>query len=82
MAITTCFLFVDIVLLKIPKIIKHCYSIHCGPGGSSGKALSCGLDGPDSIPDVGGVEIFLHSFVWPGVHSTSYKMSTGEFPRG
>ena len=34
-----------------------------GPGGSSGKALSCGLDGPGSIPGVGGVEIFLQSFV-------------------
>ena len=34
-----------------------------GPGGSSGKVLSCGLDGPGSIPGVGGVEIFLHSFV-------------------
>ena len=37
--------------------------VFCGPGGSSGKALSCGLDGPGSIPSVGGVEIFLHSFV-------------------
>ena len=36
---------------------------NCGPGGSSGKALSCGLDGPGSIPGVGGVEIFLRSFV-------------------
>ena len=34
-----------------------------GPGGSIGKALSYGLDGPGSIPGVGGVEIFLHSFV-------------------
>ena len=34
-----------------------------GPGGSSGKALSCGLDGPGSIPGVRGVEIFLHTFV-------------------
>ena len=34
-----------------------------GPGGSSGKALSCGLDGPGSLPGVGGLEIFLHSFV-------------------
>ena len=33
------------------------------PGGSSGKALSYGLDGPGSIPSVGGVEIFLRSFV-------------------
>ena len=34
-----------------------------GAGGSSGKALGYGLDGPGSIPGVGGVEIFLHSFV-------------------
>ena len=34
-----------------------------GPGGSSGKALGYALDGPGSIPGVGGVEIFLHSFV-------------------
>ena len=33
------------------------------PGGSSGKALGYGLDGPGSIPGVGEVEIFLHSFV-------------------
>ena len=34
-----------------------------GPGGSSGKALGYGLDGLGSIPSVGGVEIFLRSFV-------------------
>ena len=34
-----------------------------GPGGASGKALRYGLDGPGSILGVGGVEIFLHSFV-------------------
>ena len=34
-----------------------------GPGRSSGKALGYGLDGPGSIPGVGGVEIFLRSFV-------------------
>ena len=33
------------------------------PGGSSGKALGWRLDGLGSIPDVGGVEIFLHTFV-------------------
>ena len=33
-----------------------------GSGSSSGKALGHGLDGPGSIPDVGGLEIFLHSF--------------------
>ena len=34
-----------------------------GPASSSGKALGYGLDDPGSIPGVGGVEIFLHSFV-------------------
>ena len=34
-----------------------------GPGGSSGKVLGYGLDGPGLIQGVGGVEIFLHSFV-------------------
>ena len=35
----------------------------CGPGSSSGKALGYGLDSPGSILGVGGVEIFLRSFV-------------------
>ena len=34
-----------------------------GPGGSSSKALGYGLDGAGSFPGVGGVEIFLDSFV-------------------
>ena len=34
-----------------------------GPCGSNGKALGYALDGPGSIPAVGGVEIFLHFFV-------------------
>ena len=34
-----------------------------GPGSSSGKTLGYGLDGPGSILGVGGVEIFLRSFV-------------------
>ena len=37
--------------------------IYNGPGGSSGKALGYGLDGPGLIPGVGGVEILLDSFV-------------------
>ena len=56
-----------------------------GPGGASGKALRYGLDGPGSIPGVGGGGDFSSLFrvqTGPGVHSTSYKMSTGEFPRG
>ena len=34
-----------------------------GPGGSRGEVLGYGLDGPGSIPGVGGVEILLNSFV-------------------
>ena len=30
-----------------------------GPDNSSGKALGYGLDGPGSIPGVGGIEIFF-----------------------
>ena len=47
-----------------------------GPGGSSGKSLGCGLDGPGSIPGVGGGGDFsshLPVQTGPGVHSTSYK---------
>ena len=36
---------------------------HSGPGSSSGKTLSYGLDDPGLILGVGGVEIFLRSFV-------------------
>ena len=35
-----------------------------------------GLDGLRSIPNI------LRVHTGPEVHSTSYKMSTGEFPRG
>ena len=45
--------------LDLDKIIV----LNCGPGGSSGKALGYVLDGPGSIPVVGGVEMLLHSFV-------------------
>ena len=50
-----------------PLKIFDTFLIPCGPGGSSGKALSCGLDGPGSIPGVWGVAIFLHSSCpdWP-----------------
>ena len=53
-----------------PAGIPHKYKIfnsgtgkNSGPGGSSGKALGCELDGPGSIPGVRGVEIFLYTFV-------------------
>ena len=49
--------------LHIKWSLSVCRPIIGGPGGSSGKALGCGLDDPGSIPGVGGVEIFLHSFV-------------------
>ena len=47
--------------MSVP-FMKYCILLLRGPGGSSGKALSYGLDGPGSIPGVGGVEIFLRSF--------------------
>ena len=55
-----------------------------GPGSSSGKAFGYGLDGPSSIPGVGGGGDFtsLRVQTGPGVHSTSYKMSAREFLRG
>ena len=52
-----------------------------GSGSSSGKKLGYGLHGPGSIPGVGGAEFssLLRVQTGPGVHSTSYKMSTGAF---
>ena len=41
-----------------------------GPGSSSDKALDYELDGPGSIPGVGGVEIFLHSMFRLALEST------------
>ena len=47
--------------LGTPCVVgEACFS---GPGSSSGKVLDSGLDGTGSIPGVGGLEIFLHSFV-------------------
>ena len=51
----------------------------CGSGASSGKALGCGLDGSGSIPGVeGGGYFSSHLLVQtgPGVHSTSYIMTS------
>ena len=61
------------------------YYYKSGPGSSSGTALGYGLDGPGSIPGVGGGGDFsslLHVKTVPEVHSASYKMNTGGFPRG
>ena len=55
-----------------------------GQVAQAARRLAAGLDGPGSIPGVGGGDFSSHLRVQtgPGVHSTSYKMSTGEFPRG
>ena len=46
----------------ISNVMKR--SVHKGPGSSSGEVLAYELDGPGSIPGVGGVDvILLHSFV-------------------
>ena len=63
------------------------YIIKCGPGSSSGKALGYGLDGPVSIPGVGGGGDFSslpRVPVGPGLHSalSPFKMNTVGFPRG
>ena len=59
-----CFL----IIIKVNYVPVRTFNMLCqvrngGPDGSSGKALGYGLDGPSSIPRVGGVEIFLHSYV-------------------
>ena len=49
------------------------------------RRVATGLDGSDSIPSVGEVEIFLHSFVPRlvlGIQSISYNMSTGGLSAG
>ena len=55
-----------------------------GPDSSGGKALGYGRDGPGSIPGVGEVEIFLHSFVSRQVLGSTQppiKWVPGAFPR-
>ena len=65
------------------SIFSYGTNIQYGPGGSSGKALGYGLDGSGSIPGVGGVEIFLNTFVSRLVlGSTQPPIYTGEFPGG
>ena len=61
--------------------LEHNY---CGSGSSSGKALGYGQDNPDLIPGVGGgwgLSSLLRDQTGPGVHSTSYTMSTESFSR-
>ena len=56
-----------------------------GQVGQAARRLTTGLDGPGSIPGVGGGGGFsslLRVQGGPGVHSASYKMSTGVFPEG
>ena len=61
------------------------YLFLCGPASSSGKVLNYGLDGLGSILGVGGVEIFLHSFVSrlvKGSIQPPIKYVLGAFPGG
>ena len=62
--------------------INHDTIVCYGPGG---KALGYGLDTLGSIPVIGGVEIFLHSFVSRQLLRSTQpttEMNTGEFPPG
>ena len=59
-----------VVLLYVCSlhVLAKCYHLHnissvTDMKNSSGKALGYGLNGPGSIPDVGGVKIFLRSLV-------------------
>ena len=73
------------VLIKLFTLFIWRTSSVCGPSGSSGKALGYRLDGPGSIPGVGGMEIFLHSFVSRlALVSTQHpiKWVPGNFPGG
>ena len=58
--------------------------IYGGPGSSSGKALDYGLHGPGSMQGIGGgggdFSSLLRDQTGSGVHSASYKMSTGALP--
>ena len=51
------------ILDLLQNFFKVFYFKTCGPVGSGGKALDYGVDGPGSNPGVGGVEVFLYSFV-------------------
>ena len=57
------------------------YITNEGPGCSSGKALGYGLNGPGSIPGVGGVHSFVSRLVL-GSTQPPIKTNTGGFPRG
>ena len=68
--------------VPIPFIVYIIFQ--CWPGNSSGKVLDYGPGDPGSIlDDEGGGDFssLLHVQTGPGVHSTSYQMSTGAFPR-
>ena len=45
------------------SLVKNIIVTYCGPGSSNGEALGFGLDGPGSIPGVGGLKIFLDALV-------------------
>ena len=75
----------DLPLGRIAALVPEFAAKDLPLGSSSGKALSYGLDGPGSIPGVGRGGDFsslLRVQTGPEVHSASYKMSTGGFPRG
>ena len=57
------FLKVNIQFMGYNSNIEFCIYKNdlSGPGGSSGRTLGYGLNGADSIPGIGAVELFLHS---------------------
>ena len=69
----------NLIIRKMEYMFQNCITLKSGQvRSSSGKALGYGLDGPG----VGGVEIFLRSFVSRlvlGSTQSPIKMSTGSF---
>ena len=77
-------IIIAIIIIIIILLLLLLLLILFWPGSFSGKALDYALDGPRSNPGVGGVEVFLHSFVSRQVLESTQppiKWVPGAFPR-
>ena len=83
---TVCFLAFYITLAEYyTTLFDHCTQVMKWARWLKRQGLGYGLDGPGSIPGVGGGGDFsslLRVQTGPEVHSASYKMTTGGFHWG